>query len=114
MVSQGTESHEPDTFNFPKAFFQKHTSRPYLSGMDEYQKLYDESIRDPYTFWAQQARQLLTFEKDFHTIHTGSFIDGDNAWFLGGHLNASFNCVDRHAIKNPKKDKRIFNHVMIP
>lgn len=49
------------------------------------------------------ARDLLTFDRDFHTTHVGSFEKGDNAWFLGGKLNASFNCVDRHAIKNPNK-----------
>ncbi len=30
-------------------------------------------------------------------------MNGDNAWFLEGQLNASYNAVDRHAIKNPDK-----------
>ncbi|KAL1983061.1 hypothetical protein VTN96DRAFT_544 [Rasamsonia emersonii] len=97
------EAHEVDTYHVPKAFFEKHPSKPHLSGLDEYKKLYEESIRDPDTFWARMARELLTFDKDFHTTHTGSLVNGDNAWFLGGRLNASFNCVDRHAIKNPDK-----------
>ena len=49
------------------------------------------------------ARELLTFDKDFETTHHGSFENGDNAWFVEGRLNASFNCVDRHALKNPDK-----------
>lgn len=76
--------------------------------MEEYKKLYEESIRDPDTFWARLARELLTFDKDFHTTHSGSFEHGDNAWFLGGRLNASYNCVDRHAIKNPNKPAIIY------
>ena len=36
-------------------------------------------------------------------MHSGSLKEGDNAWFLEGELNASYNCVDRHAIKDPNK-----------
>lgn len=32
-----------------------------------------------------------------------SFGEGDLAWFLGGELNVSFNCVDRHAFKHPDR-----------
>jgi acetyl-CoA synthetase len=35
-------------------------------------------------------------------------LNGDNAWFLEGQLNASYNCVDRHAIKNPNKAAIIY------
>ena len=71
--------------------------------MDEYNKMYKESIEQPDKFWGKMARDLLTWEKDFETVHTGTLKNGDNAWFLEGQLNASFNCVDRHAIKNPDK-----------
>lgn len=54
------------------------------------------------------ARELLTWERDFQTVHTGSFLNGDNAWFLEGRLNASYNCCDRHAIKNPEKPAIIY------
>jgi acetyl-CoA synthetase len=36
-------------------------------------------------------------------VHTGSLENGDNAWFLEGELNASYNCVDRHAAKDPDR-----------
>ncbi|KKZ68017.1 acetyl-coenzyme A synthetase [[Emmonsia] crescens] len=97
------ESHEVDTFHVPKAFVDKHTTRTHIEDLDEYKKLYEESIRDPETFWARLARELITFEKDFDTTRKGSFEGGDIAWFLGGRLNASYNCVDRHAIKDPNK-----------
>ncbi|KAL4999666.1 acetyl-coenzyme a synthetase [Aspergillus recurvatus] len=97
------EAHEVDTFHVPKAFFDKHPSGPHLKDLDEYKQLYEESIRNPDTFWAGKARELLTFDKDFQTTRIGSLENGDVAWFPEGRLNASFNCVDRHAIKNPNK-----------
>ena len=87
----------------PKVFHEKHPTGTYLKNLDEYRTLYEESIRSPDTFWARSARELLSFDKDFHTTHFGSFAHGDNAWFVGGFLNASFNCVDRHALQNPDK-----------
>lgn len=74
----------------------------------EYQKLYTESITNPNQFWGRLARELLTWQRDFQTVHSGSLINGDNSWFLEGQLNASYNCVDRHAIANPQKPAIIF------
>ena len=50
----------------------------------------------------------MTWERDFQTVHSGSFVNGDNAWFVEGRLNASYNCVDRHAFKNPHKPAIIY------
>lgn len=102
------EAHEVDTFHPPKKMFLKHPSKPHLSGLDEYKELYKESITQPKKFWAKQARELLTWQRDFQTVHSGSFEHGDNAWFLEGQLNASYNCVDRHAIKHPNKAAIIY------
>lgn len=65
--------------------------------------MYQESITNPDKFWANLARELLTWEQDFKTTHTGSFAGGDSSWFTEGRLNASYNCIDRHAAKNPDK-----------
>ena len=70
--------------------------------------MYKESIQEPEKFWGKLARELLTWERDFQTVHSGSFANGDNAWFLEGRLNASYNCVDRHAFKNPDKPAIIY------
>ncbi|KAH8752405.1 acetyl-coenzyme A synthetase-like protein 1 [Hyaloscypha finlandica] len=102
------EAHEVDTFHPPQKMFLKHPSKPHLSGLDEYQQLYKESITQPEKFWAKQARELLTWQRDFQTVHSGSLQNGDNAWFLEGQLNASYNCVDRHAIKHPNKAAIIY------
>lgn len=81
----------------------KHPKKPHITGVEEYEKLYKQSIEDPDAFWGKLARELLFWERDFQTVHSGTFANGDNAWFLEGRLNASYNCVDRHAIKNPDK-----------
>ncbi|POS84896.1 acetyl-coenzyme A synthetase-like protein 1, partial [Erysiphe pulchra] len=76
--------------------------------LDEYQKLYQESINDPSKFWGKLARELLTWQRDFQTVQSGSLANGDIGWFLEGQLNASYNCVDRHAFKNPQKPAIIY------
>jgi len=57
--------------------------------------LYDAATADHEGFWAEQARSHLTWSKDFDT--TLDWSDAPFAkWFVGGELNASYNCVDRH------------------
>jgi hypothetical protein len=51
----------------------------------------------------QMARQTLHWDRPFHTVRAGGFQTGDIAWFPEGALNASYNCVDRWAYKNPNK-----------
>jgi acetyl-CoA synthetase len=56
--------------------------------------LYDEADADPEAFWARQARELLTWHDDFHTVCEWELPFAK--WFLGGTLNVAENCVDRH------------------
>ena len=83
-------------------------SKPHLNGLDHYKELYKESIENPDQFWAKMARDLLTWEHDFQTVTSGSFTNGDVAWFPEGRLNASYNCVDRHAFKDPDRTAIIY------
>lgn len=102
------EAQQVDTYHVPKAVFDKHPAKPHLKSLNEYEELYRQSIDHPDEFWGKLARELLTWERDFQTVHSGSFLNGDNAWFLEGRLNASYNCVDRHAFKNPDKPAIIY------
>ncbi|KAF1826274.1 acetate--CoA ligase [Dissoconium aciculare CBS 342.82] len=102
------ESSSAETYQVPSAFFDKHPSKPHLDNLDHYHAMYKESIEEPDKFWAKLARDLLTWERDFQTVHSGTLAGGDNAWFLEGKLNASYNCVDRHAAKNPDKPAIIY------
>ena len=57
--------------------------------------LYDEADADLEGFWARQARELLTWDRDFEQVLDWS--DPPFArWFDGGMLNMSVNCLDRH------------------
>jgi len=58
------------------------------------QSLYDEATADYEAFWARQAREMITWDKDFDTT-----LEWDlpyARWFDGGKLNMSYNCLDRH------------------
>ncbi|KAF5020529.1 hypothetical protein F66182_7428 [Fusarium sp. NRRL 66182] len=81
----------------------RHPSKPHIGSLEEYQQMHQLSIKEPAAFWGNLAHELITWERDFHTVHSGSLAGGNASWFLGGKLNASFNCVDRHALKDPNK-----------
>jgi acetyl-CoA synthetase len=46
--------------------------------------MYDRSLQDSDGFWAEQARSLLSWFRDFDHVQQGSFNVGDIAWFTGG------------------------------
>jgi acetyl-CoA synthetase len=57
-------------------------------------EIYDEANVDYQGFWARQAGDLLDWYEEWDTI-----LDWDlpfAKWFVGGKLNASYNCLDRH------------------
>jgi acetyl-CoA synthetase len=58
--------------------------------------LYDEARADDEGFWARQAAELLHWDTDWHTICEWNLPDAK--WFVGGQLNVSFNCLDRHVL----------------
>ena len=69
-----------------------------------YQRLYDESIADPDTFWAKQAERL-DWIKRWDSVKDTSFGKSNVSirWFDGAQLNVAYNCVDRHAAINPDR-----------
>jgi acetyl-CoA synthetase len=57
-------------------------------------ELYQEAEADWQGFWARQAADLVTWYDEWHTI-----LEWDlpfAKWFVGGTLNVSYNCLDRH------------------
>ena len=56
--------------------------------------LYDEADADYEAFWARQAREFVTWYQDFDTTLEWNLPDAK--WFVGGKLNVSYNCLDRH------------------
>ena len=74
----------------PSAAFVKNAR---LGSLKKYQKMHRASLRDPDRFWGEMARQLDWFKPWKKVcVWKPPFAE----WFVGGKLNASFNCLDRH------------------
>ena len=65
----------------------------HVKSIDEYQALWDRAKADPEGFWGEMA-QCLSWSRPFDKVLEWEAPHAK--WFLGGQLNASYNCVDRH------------------
>lgn len=72
----------------------KATRNTHCSASD-YQRLYDESISNPDSFWAEEAKRL-DWIKTPTIISNWSFDPVDIKWFEDGELNLCYNALDRH------------------
>ena len=87
--------------------------------LEAYKSLYQQSINDPDSFWAEQAEQFLSWSKRWDSVMNCDYLTGNIRWFEGGELNVSVNCLDRHLESladqvaiiwegdNPDQDKKI-------
>jgi acetyl-CoA synthetase len=83
----------PDTervFPPPESF----SARAHIRSLAQYRKLYRESIQRPEAFWDRQAKAELVWFKPWKKVLQWKLPDAK--WFVGGRLNASANCLDRH------------------
>ncbi len=71
----------------------------HISSEEAYKKLYNQSVKSPDKFWGKMAKQFLNWNSPFDTVQAGDFSEGTVAWFPGGKLNVSENCLDRHLEK---------------
>jgi len=67
----------------------------WISDLDQYQKLYDESIKNPDEFWAGIAERI-TWTKKWDKVRSFDFVDANIKFYEGGKLNVAYNCLDRH------------------
>ena len=74
---------------------------PYINDIDEFKKLYNESIKNPKEFFEVLAKENISWLKDFEEVHNNGF--SNTRWFSGGQTNVSFNCIDRHLNDNADK-----------
>ena len=82
--------HEERLFVPPEAL----KSGAHIKSHEEYLKLHQESLKDPEGFWGAQAEKLLTWRKKWDTVL--EWKSPFAKWFIGGTLNVSENCLDRH------------------
>jgi acetyl-CoA synthetase len=61
-----------------------------------YAQLYQRSIQDPEGFWAEQADKFVAWFHKWNKVMEWDFHTAQVRWFIGGKLNVSYNCLDRH------------------
>jgi acetyl-CoA synthetase len=91
LSSQDLESslRENRVFPPPEAF-SKHA---HIKSLEEYEAMYKKSIEDPEAFWAGIAKELHWF-KPWDKVLEWNLPSA--RWFVGGKMNLSYNCLDRH------------------
>ncbi len=70
--------------------------------LEQYRQAHRRSIEDPEGYWLEQAAILDWFAPP-RSAGQWDFREADISWYAGGKLNASYNCVDRHAASQPEK-----------
>src|SRR3954453_10939541 len=70
------------------------SERALIKSLAQYQKMYKESVGSPEKFWAKQAKEELIWFKPWKK--TLEWKEPFANWFVGGQLNVTFNCPDRH------------------
>src|SRR5579871_963325 len=82
--------HETRVFPPPKGF----SAGAHIKSFAHYRKLYAESIKAPEKFWGKQAKAELAWFKPWKKVL--QWKAPFSKWFIGGKLNVSYNCLDRH------------------
>ncbi len=88
---------ETRQFPPPKEF----AAQAHIKSPAEYEKLWQRAANDPEGFWAEQAEALSWFRRWDRVLE---WQEPHAKWFVGGKLNASYNCLDRH-LAGPRRNK---------
>ena len=92
MVEQTIESvlQEKRVFSPPSEF----SDQAHIKSFAEYEQIYNQAKADPEKFWADLAEQELHWFEKWDQILDWQppFVK----WFVGGKINISYNCLDRH------------------
>ena len=75
--------------------------------LEDYNRLYNESITNPESFWEKIA-STFTWKKKWKNVLSFDFKKPEFKWFEGGKLNISENCLDRHLIDKPNQTAILF------
>jgi acetyl-CoA synthetase len=61
-----------------------------------YREMYERSINDSDAFWGEQAEEFLSWTSKWDKVQDWDYNEANINWFVGGKLNVSYNCLDRH------------------
>jgi acetyl-CoA synthetase len=90
MSSSAIEAFGSENRRFPPS--QSFAASAHVSDTS----LHDEGRRDYQAYWARHAKELLDWFTPWHTVCEWKL--PYSKWFLGGSLNVSYNCLDRHVL----------------
>ncbi len=88
---------EKRVFNPPSEF----SAHAHIGSREDYDRIYRRSIDDPDGFWAEIASDLHWFKPWSKVLEWN---EPFARWFVGGEINISYNCLDRH-IQTWRKNK---------
>ncbi len=66
-----------------------------ISSFTDYQKHYKTSVENPEAFWEEVANKFV-WRKKWSKVLEWDFHKPEVKWFIGGKLNITENCIDRH------------------
>lgn len=66
-----------------------------ITSFEQYQTEYTQSVQNPEQFWADKAEHFQ-WRKKWDKVLEWNFTEPDVKWFIGGKLNITENCLDRH------------------
>ncbi len=78
-----------------------------IGSFEEYKKEYKKSIENPNDFWDDIANEF-TWHKKWDTTYVSDFSKANTHWFIGGKLNITENCIDRHLAEKGEQAAIIF------
>ncbi len=73
-----------------------------IKTLEDYNLVYKESVEDPEGFWGKVAQEFV-WKKPWEKVLEWDFKNYDVKWFIGGKMNITENCLDRHAIAKPNQ-----------
>src|SRR3954468_8788219 len=91
MSSNSIESHLVENRVFKPA--KEFSKKARIQSLAQYKEMWEESINKPEKFWAREAAELKWQQKWTKVLE---WKEPYAKWFIGGKLNVSENCLDRH------------------
>ena len=69
---------------------------PYqISSQEQYDEIYKKSVEQPLEFWDEIAQNFV-WKQPYQRVLDWDFRTAETKWYIGGKLNITENCLDRH------------------